>query len=704
MSTAQHSTAQHSTAQHSTAQHSTAQHSTAQHSTAQHSTAQQKLGDYTQVEKLDLTSKDILSDNIAKIGQLFPEVLTESSDENGRLRPAIDFDKLRQFLSREIVEGRESYEFTWVGKRGAIAEAGKPTSQTLRPDLEESVDFDKSENVFITGDNLEVLKVLQESYLGKIDMIYIDPPYNTGKDFVYSDKFQMSEEELADEMDLRDEDGLQRVGLTRNEKSSARYHSDWLNMMYPRLVLARNLLKDSGVIFISIDDNEQANLKAICDEIFGEENLLSTHHIKVRYGEKNLNEKKDFQEILEYIYIYAKDASKFVANRPKEEYTFEKFNLEIEELKEADEIFYYKDRKVEVFKNGSYLIEKKQGNIDLFKETWISGSIYSGTGHGLTYQKIVEPRIEIDGVGAIYKIYGLGEDGLGYRYMSNPIKEGANRGKMFTKLPLEKREAFLNGSLEKTRPIINFYDFAADFGNIRHEGGIPFNAGKKPVKMLSQLINYKSENDIIVLDFFAGSSSTAHAVLKMNAQDGGNRKFIMCTLDEKAEGNKEYKTIDQISRERIRRAAKKIQEEHPERVGKQDFGFRAYKLDTSNFKDVSQTPDSFSQESLFESISNIKEDRTDLDLLFQIMLTWGMELSLPIAKTQIDGTAIYNVADGALIACFADEISESVLRQIAKEEPLRAVFKDESFSNSAAKINLGQIFKEEAPNTKVKVV
>ncbi|MBY4974027.1 site-specific DNA-methyltransferase [Streptococcus suis] len=646
----------------------------------------------------------MLSDNITKIGQLFPEVLTESSDENGRLRPAIDFDKLRQFLSREIVEGRESYEFTWVGKRGAIAEAGKPTTQTLRPDLEESVDFDKSENVFITGDNLEVLKVLQESYLGKIDMIYIDPPYNTGKDFVYSDKFQMSEEELADEMDLRDEDGLQRVGLTKNEKSSARYHSDWLNMMYPRLVLARNLLKDSGVIFISIDDNEQANLKAICDEIFGEENLLSTHYIKVRYGEKNLNEKKDFQEILEYIYIYAKDASKFIANRPKEEYTFEKFNLEIEELKEADEIFYYKDRKVEVFKNGSYLIEKKQGNIDLFKETWISGSIYSGTGHGLTYQKIVEPRIDIDGVGAIYKIYGLGEDGLGYRYMSNPIKEGANRGKMFTKLPLEKREAFLNGSLEKTRPIINFYDFAADFGNIRHEGGIPFNAGKKPVKMLSQLINYKSENDIIVLDFFAGSSSTAHAVLKMNAQDGGNRKFIMCTLDEKAEGNKEYETIDQISRERIRLAAKKIQDEHPETVGKQDFGFRAYKLDSSNFKEVSQIPDSFSQESLFDSVSNIKDGRTDLDLLFQIMLIWGMELSLPIAKTQIDGTDIYNVADGALIACFADEISESVLRQIAKEEPLRAVFKDESFANSAAKINLGQIFKEVAPNTKVKVV
>ena len=673
--------------------------STAQHSTAQHT------GENSGLEKLTLTSKDVFTDNISKIGQLFPEVLTEKRDEYGKLRPAIDFEKLKQFLSEEIVDGRESYEFTWVGKREAIAEVGRLTTKTLRPDLDESVDFENSENVFITGDNLEVLKILQESYLGKIDMIYIDPPYNTGKDFVYSDKFQKTDEELKEEMELLDEEGRQVIGLTKNEKTSARYHSDWLNMMYPRLRLARNLLKDSGVIFISIDDNEQANLKAICDEIFGEENLLSIHHIKVRYGEKNLNEKKDFQEILEYVYIYSKDSSKFKANRPREKYSFNKFNLSIKELKVADECFYHKGKKVEVFKNGSYEINKEdEGNIDLFKETWISGSIYSGTGHGVTYQKIVEPRVDMDGVGTLYKIYGLGEDGLGYRYMTNPNKEGSNRGKMYTKLPLEKKEAFFKGNLEKTRPIVNYYDFAADFGNIRHEGGIPFNAGKKPVKMLSKFIDYQESNDILVLDFFAGSSSTAHAVLQKNSEDNGSRKFIMCTLDEVAEGNKEFETIDQISRERIRRAAAKIQEEHPELVGKQDFGFKAYKLDSSNFKDVSARPDQFIQGELFDSVSNIKEGRSGLDLLFQVMLTWGMELSLAIGVEKLAGAEIYDVDQGSLMACFEDDVSEEVIRHIAQAQPLRAVFRDSSFANSADKINVSEIFKELSPHTKVKVV
>ncbi|HHT7829209.1 TPA: site-specific DNA-methyltransferase [Streptococcus suis] len=632
-------------------------------STAQHSTAQHKLGEYTQVEKLDLTSKDILSDNIAKIGQLFPEVLTESSDENGRLRPAIDFDKLRQFLSREIVKGRESYEFTWVGKRGAIAEAGKPTSQTLRPDLEESVDFDKSENVFITGDNLEVLKVLQESYLGKIDMIYIDPPYNTGKDFVYSDKFQMSEEELADEMDLRDEDGLQRVGLTKNEKSSARYHSDWLNMMYPRLVLARNLLKDSGVIFISIDDNEQANLKAICDEIFGEENIVQTIAWRRSDNQPNIGISA---RVKEYIYVYSKSYRNVKYGR-----------LSLSEV--AKKEYNYED------KFGKYgrgiLRDEVRGRFDY--------EIVSPNG-----KKIKGPWM-------------ISQDDFYELVRQDKVHWPENGGVPRTKIYL--RDAMKNGQLAN--------DFwGVDFGtNQRANTEIKalFSTRifdfSKPTKMLKNITNLGLPEDGLVLDFFAGSATTADAVMQLNAEDGGNRKYILCTLDEQvadksAAKEAGYQTIDQISRERIRRAAKKIQEEHPETVGKQDFGFRAYKLDTSNFKDVSQIPDSFSQESLFDSVSNIKDGRTDLDLLFQIMLTWGMELSLPIAKSQIDGTDIYNVADGALIACFADEISESVLRQIAKEEPLRAVFKDESFANSAAKINLGQIFKEVAPNTKVKVV
>lgn len=633
----------------------------------------EKFGDYTQVEKLDLTSKDVLSDNIAKIGQLFPEVLTESSDENGRLRPAIDFDKLRQFLSREIVEGRESYEFTWVGKRGAIAEAGKPTTQTLRPDLEESVDFDKSENVFITGDNLEVLKVLQESYLGKIDMIYIDPPYNTGKDFVYSDKFQMSEEELADEMDLRDEDGLQRVGLTKNEKSSARYHSDWLNMMYPRLVLARNLLKDSGVIFISIDDNEQANLKAICDEIFGEENFVADVIWERAYSPVNL--KKHFSESHDYILVYAKNIE-FAINHG------------IPRSAEAN---------------------SRYQNIDNDpRGVWKSSDLSVGPAVPSNIYEITTPsgRKVLPPSGYSWR---LNKERFEEFIADNRIWFGSNGDNV----PSIKR--FLS-EVKNTVTPMTIWKYA-DVGHSQSASqdlkklfdGKAYFTYPKPVPLMKQIVQLYSEKDGLILDFFAGSATTADAVMQLNAEDGGNRTYILCTLDEQvadksAAKEAGYETIDQISRERIRRAAKKIQEEHPETVGKQDFGFRAYKLDSSNFKDVSQTPDNFSQESLFDSVSNIKDGRTDLDLLFQIMLTWGMELSLPIAKTQIDGTDIYNVADGALIACFDDEISESVLRQIVKEEPLRAVFKDESFANSAAKINLGQIFKEEAPNTKVKVV
>ncbi|WP_398586506.1 site-specific DNA-methyltransferase [Streptococcus suis] len=576
----------------------------------------------------------------------------------------MDFDKLRQFLSREIVEGRESYEFTWVGKRGAIAEAGKPTSQTLRPDLEESVDFDKSENVFITGDNLEVLKVLQESYLGKIDMIYIDPPYNTGKDFVYSDKFQMSEEELADEMDLRDENGLQRVGLTKNEKSSARYHSDWLNMMYPRLVLARNLLKDSGVIFISIDDNEQAKLKAICDEIFGEENIVQTIAWRRSDNQPNIGISA---RVKEYIYVYSKNYQNV---------NYGRLPLSESAIKE----YRYEDDYAGKFRRG-ILLDKTRGRHFYQVETK-SGKILNGP-----WMVTEEKLKELDKNNQIYWTSGGDEQPYSKIYLKDSkgaipndfwgIEFGTNQ-----RASLEVESLF-------TKRVFDF---------------------PKPVSLSKNLLNIGAPDDnSLILDFFAGSATTADAVMQLNAEDGGNRKYILCTLDEQvadksAAKEAGYETIDQISRERIRRAVKKIQEEHPETVGKQDFGFRAYKLDTSNFKDVSQTPDSFSQESLFDSVSNIKDGRTELDLLFQIMLTWGMELSLPIAKTQIDGTDVYNVADGALIACFADEISESVLRQIAKEEPLRAVFKDESFANSAAKINLGQIFKEEAPNTKVKVV
>lgn len=596
-------------------------------------TTEQYKGEHTGLDLLKVGSKDVFTDNISKIGQLFPEVLTEKRDEHGRLRPAIDFEKLKQFLSEEIVDGRESYEFTWVGKREAIAEAGRPTTKTLRPDLDESVDFDKSENIFITGDNLEVLKILQESYLGKIDMIYIDPPYNTGKDFVYSDKFQKTDQELKEEMDLLDEEGRQVVGLTKNEKSSARYHSDWLNMMYPRLRLARNLLKDSGIIFISIDDNEQANLKVMCDEIFGEENFRNI--LSVRRYDKNLN-RQFMEDGLQSLNI----GYDILGYTPKEG----QWKWKEESAREAIENY--------------RTFEQEYSSKMTLEEYW--------------------------------KLTGENKKFLRRNLNGN----GKNKG-------VEHWVAPSSGILRTS----NWSDLL-----ISKPTGldIPFDSPKS-AEVIQQLIKLSGIGEGVILDFFGGSATTADAVMQLNAEDGGNRKFILCTLDEEvadksAAKEAGYETIDQISRERIRRAAAKIQEEHPELVGKQDFGFKAYKLDSSNFKDVSARPDQFIQGELFDSVSNIKEGRSGLDLLFQVMLTWGMELSLAIDLKKVAGAEIYDVDQASLIASFEDDISEEVIRYIAQQQPLRAVFRDSSFANSADKINVSEIFKELSPNTKVKVV
>ena len=642
---------------------STAQHSTAQHSTAQHT------GENSGLEKLTLTSKDVFTDNISKIGQLFPEVLTEKRDEYGRLCPAIDFEKLKQFLSEEIVDSRESYEFTWVGKREAIVEAGRPTTKTLRPDLDESVDFENSENVFITGDNLEVLKILQESYLGKIDMIYIDPPYNTGKDFVYSDKFQKTDEELKEDMELLDEEGRQVVGLTKNEKTSARYHSDWLNMMYPRLRLARNLLKDSGVIFISIDDNEQANLKAICDEIFGEGNFLANIIWEKVHTRKN--SAKYFSTSHEHIIAIAKH----------------KENWDRVLLPREGESAY-----------------KNPDNHP--KGPWKLDPITAHNQYNADY-KITKPN------GVVLsrpkdRYWAFSEQTIKEKIANNEIYWGDGDS-----YPMIKR--FLSDTQDGLVPTTIFSrKFAGDTSSSKKQlDELLDNKGifdySKPTLLIKRLLQISTRENSLILDFFGGSGTTADAVMQLNAEDGGNRKFILCTLDEEvadksAAKEAGYETIDQISRERIRRAAAKIQEEHPELVGKQDFGFKAYKLDSSNFKDVSALPDQFIQGELFDSVSNIKEGRTGLDLLFQVMLTWGMELSLSIDLEKVAGAEVYDVDQGSLMACFEDEISEDVIRHIAQAQPLRAVFRDSSFANSADKINVSEIFKELSPHTKVKVV
>ena len=628
-------------------------------------TTEQHKGEHTGLDLLKVGSKGVFTENISKIGQLFPEVLTEKRDEYGRLRPAIDFEKLKQFLSEEIVDGHESYEFTWVGKREAIVEAGRPTTKTLRPDLDESVDFDKSENIFITGDNLEVLKILQESYLGKIDMIYIDPPYNTGKDFVYSDKFQKTDEELKEEMDLLDEEGRQVVGLQPNEKSSARYHSDWLNMMYPRLRLARNLLKDNGAIFISIDENEYSNLKQMLDEIFGEGTFIENIVWDKKSSAKGVPPTTMMAGVHEYILVFQKKKD---------------FKFLGEKREESD------------FSNPD---NDPRG---LWRNTNIKSTTSSKE------FTIIDPETGI----SYTDTWAFSE-----KELNRLISE---RYIIFPKNPngQVRRKEFMNELQNEHKAIkssFGLFDGQTNTEYVKKLFGIDkLFSNPKPINLLKYLISVTLPKDSsIILDFFGGSGTTADAVMQLNAEDGGNRKFILCTLDEavaekSAAKEAGYETIDQISRERIRRAAAKLQEEHPELVGKQDFGFKAYKLDSSNFKDVSSRPDQFIQGELFDSVSNIKEGRSGLDLLSQVMLTWGMELSLEIDLKNVAGAEVFDVDQGSLMACFDDDVSEEVIRHIAQAQPLRAVFRDSSFANSADKINVSEIFKELSPNTKVKVV
>lgn len=405
------------------------------------------------------------------------------------------------------IKGKK-YGLVFEEHREGIDEVLENNVPVLTEDTDLFIDNGGQMNFLIEGDNLASLKLLEKTHKGKIDLIYIDPPYNTGKeDFIYNDKYIDNEDTFR--------------------------HSKWSSFMEKRLVSAHKLLANNGIIFISIDDNEYAPLKLICDNIFGEQNLLSIHHIQVRYGNKNLNEKKDFQEVCEYVLIYAKDAHNFHANKPYEEYDLDKFCYEIVEMGDGIEEL-IGGRKVRIFPKGTYEIKKHDtGSTKLLKSTWASGSVVKGNASGKYFETYLKPRKSIDGLGTLYKVYGIGEDGIGYRYFTGPLKESATQGLFYSGVPLSRLEEIANGEARKYRPIQNFYDFSADFGNIRHEGGVGFNSGKKPTKMLKQFLNYHIKKDILVLDFFAGSASMGHAVLDLNDEDGGNRRFIMCTSSEK---------------------------------------------------------------------------------------------------------------------------------------------------------------------------
>lgn len=609
------------------------------------------------MDKMKFETPDMTAENIEKIAELFPNCMTEMRDENGKVKRGIDFEVLKQMLSSDVVDGDECYEFTWVGKKASIAEANRPIRKTLRPCPEESKDWDTTENLYIEGDNLEVLKLLQESYLGKVKMIYIDPPYNTGNDFIYADDFMRSQEEESEQMGMYDED---KNRLFKNTDSNGRFHSDWCSMMYPRLMLARNLLSDDGVIFISIDDNEQANLKKICDEVFGESSFVASMIWKSKSGGAN-----DVSIIAcdsEYVLVYGKNIEKLFFNLDKNAEVTTSYNQTDENGKK-----YSLDR-----------LDKQslgyQPSLD-FPITGPDGRIYT-VEHKNPAVKVARWRWSKDTVKERY-------NELVFKYPYVYTKNYEKDGIVPRNLMIEER--FGRTRTGKT-------EVAALFDKVTY-----FNF-PKPTKLIKFLIEIASNVDSVILDFFSGSATTAHAVMQLNAEDGGHRKFIMVQLpepcDEQSEAYKAgYKNICEIGKERIRRAGEKIKAESGLTAQNLDVGFRVLKLADSNMKDVYYAADDYKQADLLDMVSNIKDDRTDLDLLFGCLIDWGVPLSMPYKSEQLDGCTVHVYNDGDLVACFDENIPESVVRKIAERKPLRTVFRDSGFADSPAKINMYEIFK-----------
>ena len=639
--------------------------------------------------KLDGRSKDILNENIETLKELFPEIVSEDK---------IDFDKFKTTFGAEIDDSSERYAFTWPGKTQAIKESQKQSTGTLRPCKEESKNWVTTKNLYIEGDNLEVLKLLQKGYYNKIKAIYIDPPYNTGKDFIYPDNYRDNLENY-----LKISGQVSNVGstthththtpngikLSTNMENEGRFHTKWLNMMYPRLKLARNLLTDDGVIFISIDDNEAQNLKRICDEIFGEDNFIECMYIQVRYANKSLNEKNDFQKLIEQVLIYKK--RDFHAVKDSKDYPIEKFCFKIIE-KGIGRKEIIGNREVTIFNKDEYEIINVEPNIDGLKETWASGSVLKGNASGKYFDKYLSPRTSIDGLNILYKVEGIGEDGLGFRYFTGPKKEGATKGKFYSKVPLNKREKILSGEAKKYSPIVNFADFSPDFGNIRNEGNISFRSGKKPVKYLKKFINMVPGDDFIVLDFFSGSASTAHAVIDKNLEENTKIKFIMVQIPELIEENSDYyregfRTICDIGKKRICNVIDNIDDNKYNQV---DLGFKVFKLDSSNLEKWDPDYDDLEQ-TLLVSQDNIKEDRTQEDLIYEIMLKYGIDLTLPIEEYNAGENKIYSIGFGALLICLDNKITKNIadsIIELASEDVSRVVFKDNGFASDADKTNI----------------
>lgn len=629
------------------------------------------------MEHLKMHSLNKIDENVSKIAQFFPNCVTEAKDENGEITHKIDFDMLKQELSTSIVDGREErYQFTWPDKKQAILTANAPINKTLRPCREESVNFDTTENLYIEGDNLEVLKLLQETYLGKIKMIYIDPPYNTGNDFVYEDDFAQNAEDYIANSGQYDEEGNR---LVHNTESNGRFHTDWLNMMYPRLKLARDLLTDDGVIFISIDDNEVENLKKICEEVFSESNFVATFPWRKRTAKSDVpfGVSQDYEWIL-----CCSKTNVFVANvegKERKYYVSDDYPEKPWRIHDLTKQTTASERPNSYFtivnpKNGDEYPCNPNATWRITRETFDD---YYKTG------RIVFP--------GDYSFLNISKPVFRYWKEDDMKKAGSSYGRVAvsTKLPDN-----IGMSQDGTKEITDL--FKSKIFNF-----------PKPSSLIKFLASIHSSVDSIILDFFSGSATTAHAVMQLNAEDGGKRKFITVQLpeltDEISEAYKAgYKNICEIGKERIRRAGKKVKEEAGLKGQDLDIGFRVLKIDSSNMQDVYYSPDDLHKQDLFQD--NVKADRTAEDLLFQVMLDLGVELSSKIITKQINGKTIYYVNENYLVACFDQDITEETITQIAKEKPYYFVMKDSGFANDSVATNFEQIFTIYSADTVRKVL
>lgn len=673
-------------------------------------------------------SPDMTAQNIERIAALFPNCITEMLDEEHSTlekkvyKRAVNFELLKQMLSPDVVDGDEAYEFTWVGKKAAIVEANKPIRKTLRPCVAESKDWDTTENLYIEGDNLEVLKLLQESYLGKVKMIYIDPPYNTGNDFIYADDFMRSQEEENAQMGMYDED---KNRLFKNTDTNGRFHSDWCSMIYSRLLLARNLLTDDGVIFISIDDNEVDDLMKIANDAFGKDNFLACFPRVTKKAGKTTDA---IAKNHDYILAYSKSASPtlFLPSHTDEGFRF------------SDE---YEAQRGKYKLNQTLDYDSLQYSASLDYPITVEGETFYP---GQSYEKYLDRKNGKHARADWAWRWSKELFDFGYENGFIVIKKYDGYSRIYTKTYQNCKIAkaasgFTIEYIQRTKAISTLEFVENEYSNDNSKKNLTslFESSvfdySKPTALLKTLVQYSSTADDIVMDFFSGSATTAHAVIQLNAEDGGHRKFIMVQLPEKCDEASEaykagYKNICEIGKERIRRAGDKIQEarleaialskhewdqtcyyvEHQEecdRLGHLpdeyfekehppiDTGFRVLKLDNTNMKDVYYAPDDYDQGMLAGLESNIKDDRTDLDLLFGCLIDWGLPLSLPYKSEQIDGCTVHTYNDGDLIACFDANIPESVVKEIAQRKPLRAVFRDSGFASSPEKINVFEIFK-----------